>query len=460
MVPPLEIPEFVSANPRLASAFNKYVGAEQKKLNKEDEKIQKQDAAIKLVQDFKSRVNGVRDSMQPFKTVSDFRELKGISSQEDILKVSSIDKAIAKPGTYEFEVLSLANSDSIMTYGFPDKDRSEVGVGYVSFKTPDGAVKDIYINSENNTLDGVAATINGANVGVTALVVNDGTDADNPWRLVISGKQTGWRHDYEWPKFYMVDGDLDLDVDRNRDAASAVLKINGHPIMADENKLKDLLPGVNIDLKKAQPGQTVTLNIAPDFEKISGKAGTMVEKINSALQFIQDQNKLDKDSRKDPSKSLGGDVLLQTIEQRMRNVIQRTQNQLPSRDVQRLSDVGIQFTRQGTLSFEAEKFQKKLESNFEEVEALFSGTGPMGGFAVEMINLVEGVTRSGDGMMSLREKTMKDKVSDLEKRKEKAEAAVQKKIEKMKIEFGKAEAATEQMQQIQGQLAGMGGGAH
>lgn len=455
---PLEIPDFVSGNPRLMSAFNKFVSVEQKKLAKTDEKIKREDNTLKLVQDFKSRVTGIRESMIPFKTVSDFRELKGTSSSEEILNVSNIDKTLAKPGSYEFEVISLANADSIMTHGFPDKDSSEVGVGYVSFKTPDGVVKDIYINSDNNTLEGVVASINQANVGVNALVVNDGTDADNPWRIVISGKHTGWRHDYEWPKFYMVDGDLDLDVDRNRDAASAVLKVNGHPIMADENKLKDLLPGVSIDLKKAQPGQTVTLNIAPDYEKISGKASNMVEKINGALQFILDQNKLDKDSRKDPSKALGGDGTLRMIESKMRNLLLRTQNQIEAHDVKRLSDVGIQFNRNGTLDFQPEKFQKKLESNFEEVEALFSGTGPLGGFAAEMITLVDGVTRSGDGAMSLREKTIKNKINDIERRKEREELAVQKKIEKIKIDFGKAEAAMEKMQQISGNLnASMGG---
>jgi flagellar hook-associated protein 2 len=455
---PLDIPDYVSGNPRLASAFNKYVNAEQKKLAKAEEKIARQDGEIKLVQEFKGRVNSIKESMQPFKTVSDFRELKGISSQEEILKVTSIDKNIAKPGSYEFEVLSLANSDSIMTHGFPDKDKSEVGVGYVTFKTPEGAVKDIYINSDNNTLEGVASSINQAGVGVSAMVVNDGTDAENPWRLVISGKSTGWRHDYDWPKFYMVDGDLDLDIDRNRDAASAVIKINGHPIMADENKLKDLLPGVNIDLLKAQPGQSISVTIEPDFEKISGKAGTMVEKINSTLQFIHDQNNLDKDSRKDPSKALGGDVLLQTIESRMKSLIQRTQNQIPAQAVRRLSDVGIEFTRQGTLSFNGEKFQKNLETNFEEVEALFSGTGPMGGFAAEMITLVDGITRSGDGMMTLRERTMKDKVTDLEKRRDREEQNIQKKIDKMRIDFGRAESAMEEMQQIRANMGAINAG--
>lgn len=453
----LEIPDFVSGNPRLSSAFSKYVSSEQKRLAKSEEKVQKEDAQLKLVQDFKSKVNSIRETMQPFRSVADFRELKGSSSAEDIVKVSSIDKSIAKPGTYEFEVLSLANSDSIMTFGFPDKDKSEVGVGYVSFKAPDGTVKDIYINSDNNTLEGVASAINQARVGVNAMVVNDGTDSDKPWRLVVSGNKTGWRHDYEWPKFYMVDGDMDLDVDRNRDAASAVIKINGNPIMTDENKIKDLIPGVNIDLKKAQPGQVVTLSIAPDFEKISGKAGSMVEKINAALQFIQDQNKLTKDSRNDPSKALGGDVVLQSIESRLRNLIQQAHNSMEDSQIQRLSDVGIQFNRNGTLSFDGEKFQKKLESDFEGVESLFSGSGAVGGFASDMIAIVDGITRSGDGMMTMREKTIQDKKADLVARKNREEQNIQKKIEKMKMDFSKAEAAAEKMKQTQASL-GIGGG--
>ena len=302
-MPPLEVPELSSGNPQLQRALEKIVRLEQKGVDKFDEKIQKVDQKLNIIKDLKTKFSELRDAAKPFKSVSDFRDLKGDSSAPDLLKVGAIDKEKAKPGSYTFEVMELAEAPSLMTYGFPDKDKTEVGVGYVSFTTPEGETKDIYIDSDNNTLEGIAAKINSAGVGVKATVINDGTDADEPWRLVLTGEKTGWRNDVEWAEFNFLDGDMDLDHDRARPARSAAIKFNGQPMYVDENKLKDLVPGVTMDLISAKPGQTINVEIKTDTEKVEGKAKTMVDKLNAVLTAVQSQFQLNGDSRKDPSKA-------------------------------------------------------------------------------------------------------------------------------------------------------------
>ncbi len=449
---PLDIQELNTNNVGLARGFEKVAQAENKKLTKFDEKTGKVDNQLKLVREIKDKFAGIRDALVPFKTPNDFRDLKGTSSHEDTLKVTSIDKALAQPGTYDIEVMNLANTDSIMTYGFETRDKSEVGVGYIAFNTPEGETKEVYINSDNNTLDGVAATINAAKLGIKAYVVNDGTDADEPWRLVISGEKTGWRKDYEYPEIYLLDGDLDFDIDRTRDAQSAIIKFNGQPIMADENLIKDLLPGVNINLKDAKPGQIVKLDIEPDYEKIGEKAKNFVDKMNEVLGFIQNQNKLGKDSHKDPTKALGGDVVLKSLESRMRSIIQLTENDFEGAvNIQRLQDVGIVFNRNGTLDFDDKKFQKQLESNFDEVAGLFAGSGPLGGFANRMLELVDGVTRTGDGIMTIREEALKSRLDRNEQDKERATTRANERMERVRKQFSRADSALQQLQNVQAQ---------
>jgi flagellar hook-associated protein 2 len=430
--------------------------AEQKPMQRIETRAKKAENSLELVKDFKKRVNDIKTSLMSFRNVKDFREYKGISSDPSILDAGAIDKTKAQVGKYDFEVLNLANTDSIMTYGFEDPEKSEVGVGYIKFKTPEGETKEVYINTENNTLNGVASSINQANLGVKAYVVNDGTDASEPWRLVISGDKTGWKQDFEWPTFYMLDGDLELDTERSRDAKSAIVRFNGHPIMLDENKVKDLLPGVNIDLKNARPGQPVFFEVAPDVQKIREKVQKFVDSTNAALQFIQDQNKLDSKSYGDPKKALGGDVTIQALESRIRSLIQDTQN-TGSKSVQRLSDVGIEFNRNGLLNFNGEKFDKKLEDNFDDVALLVSGSGGLDGFANEMISLVDGVVRSGDGLITLREGNLQRQVDQLNRQKEVEEDRVQKKLERVKSQFARAEGAIEQMRSMAGSLGGGAG---
>jgi flagellar hook-associated protein 2 len=441
---PLEVPELGTSNMQLAKAFEKVGRLEQKSLAKFDEKTQKVEGQLKLVGDLKGRFSKIKEALTPFRTPGDFRELKGSSSSPEVLDVSGIDKSKAAVGTYEFEVLNLANTNSIMTYGMADRDKSEVGVGYISFKTPAGEEREVYIGSDNNTLDGVAASINKANLGVTAYVVNDGTDADEPWRLVVAGQGTGWRENFEWPEFYLLDGDLEFDKERIREAKSAVIRFNGQPVMADENTLKELLPGVNIDLKDAQPGRTIKVDIKPDIEVIKERAKGFVDGMNEVLSFIQTQNALGPDSYKDPTKALGGDVGLKAIESRMRNIIQLTTNERPSQFT-RLRDLGITFNRNGTLDYEPNKLQKALEDDFDGVSSFFAGSSPLTGFANEMIGLVDGAIRRGDGLVTIKEASLKTRLEKVEKDRDNATDRAQKRLEKIKTQFVRADAAMADM---------------
>src|SRR5690606_15115616 len=104
-------------------------------------------------------------------------------------------------GSWNVEVVQLAQKASVVTNGFPDKDQSEIGTGYFKFDTPDGP-KEIYINGENSTLEAAANTINSAGIGVKASVINDRKDPDNPFRLMISGDNVGGDSRIEFPTLY------------------------------------------------------------------------------------------------------------------------------------------------------------------------------------------------------------------------------------------------------------------
>jgi flagellar hook-associated protein 2 len=450
----LEVPDLAGGNPQLQKAMVKIVKAEQRPLDKLDQTKQKIENRLGLVKDFKARATEADDALKPFKTPKDFKELKGLSSHPDILTVGAIDKELASVGTYDVEVMQTANTNSVSTYGFPDRDKSEVGIGYVTFETAMGETKSVWINSENNTLDGLAKTINSAKVGVRALVVNDGSDADEPWRIIMTGEKTGWKNDITWPEFHMLDGDLDLDIDRSREAQSAIVKVNGEPLMADSNKVTEILPGVTFNLREAKPGTKINLEIMPDYEKIEEKAKKMVEKLNAVLSFIQDQNKLDAKSHKDPKKALGGDVTLTSVESRLRTIVQKTESQLEETQVRQLRDLGITFNRGGTLEYDGKKFQSRLETNFEEVVTFFTGMledgSVMGGFANEASSLLHGVYRPYDGLATIQEKGADEKLRRLDRDVERATERAQAKVDRSKIQLGKAEAAIQEMQNMGG----------
>ncbi len=459
-MPPLEVPELPSGNPQLQKAINKIVRLEQRPIDKVDEKIAQVDNKMNLVKDLKTKFTDIKTALTPFKSVKDFRDLKAFSSHPEIVNPSSIDKDKALPGTFELEVVNLAQSASLMTTGVSDRDQTELGVGWITFRTPEGGSQDIYINSENNTLDGIARTVNNAGLGVRAQVVNDGTDSDEPWRLILYSEKTGWKNDYEWADFNFLDGDIELDRYRQREATSAVIKVNGQPLYVDENSVKDMLPGVTLDLKKAAEGQIVKIEVKPDVEKIETRAKELVDKLNGVLTFFQQQSQLDGQSRKDPKKALAGDTSLQAIQYKMRDLLQKSNAPLDEGGaVTRLGDIGIAFNKSGTLDYDGKKFQSALEKNFEEVARLVSGDSPLNGFANEMTRLVDGVVRTGDGLITLREKGFTSAKERLEKEKESKTVRAENRIKRAQLQFGRAEQAMQQMQQMGGALGASIGAA-
>jgi len=94
----------------------------------------------------------------------------------------------ALAGSYAVTVSQLAAAQSVASQGYANETDS-VGTGTITITTG-GTATPITIDSSNDTLDGVAAAINSANLGVTAQVFNTGL-AGAPYRLEVTSNSTG-----------------------------------------------------------------------------------------------------------------------------------------------------------------------------------------------------------------------------------------------------------------------------
>ncbi len=93
-------------------------------------------------------------------------------------------------GTYTVNVDSLAAAQITASQGYTS-DTAGVGDGTFSISVNGGTAIPITINSTNDTLSGLATAINGANLGVTAEVVNTGVAPGAPYRLELLSNSTG-----------------------------------------------------------------------------------------------------------------------------------------------------------------------------------------------------------------------------------------------------------------------------
>ena len=363
-----------------------------------------------------------------------------------------MDPAVAVTGEWQVEVLQLAQKPGAKSNGFPDKDSTQIGVGYLRFNTPAGQ-KDIYINQGNSTLEGIAGAVNSAGIGMRAMVVTDKADKDNPFRLMVTGLQTGDENQVEFPTVYMLDGDQDLYFENSNAAQNAKIKVDGFEMEVPENKVSDIIPGVTLDLKQAAPGRPIRINVKEDLEVISGKIKGFVDAYNAALGFIQGQHKLQKGSDgKEHLGPLGGDGLVRSIESSLRRVILNPQYGLPT-DIQRIGELGIEFNRNGTLNFNQEKFNKVLAANPGNVSVFLRGDCGNLGFVPTVKREVNNLINSTSGPIANRKRSVQQKVDSINKRIEDKERQLTRREETLRRQFSDLEG---KMSQLQSQGAAVG----
>lgn len=414
----------------------------------------KQGDKLKLVTDLETKVTDITKNLSELTSTNGFSDKKFVSGDPNVID-GQVDPLSAIPGDYAIEVVQLAQKPAAISNGFPDKDQTQMGVGYIKFNTPDGT-KEIYINGSNSTLEGVVNQINSANVGLKAQVMQDRKDPENPYRIMISGLATGSDKQVTFPKIYLLDGDQDMYFDQSRPAQNAKVKVDGFEIEVPENKVADLIPGVTLDLKSAAPGREIRMAVKENLEVISGKIKSFVDAYNAALDFIQKQNKLQAgDGGKTPKLGpLGGDGMLRTIESNLRRVILNPQMGVES-PIHRVNELGIEFNRNGTLNFNQDKFNKVLNGNPQGVAAFFRGDGFNTGFVSTVKREIGNLLNGQYGVISNRKKGLDDKIKHINDRIETKERQLEKKEEGLRKKFADLEGKMSELQAQQAKFAAM-----
>jgi flagellar hook-associated protein 2 len=408
-----------------------------------------------LVQQLTTLVESMRGEILKNKNARSLRELAINTGDNKDINVTA-DKNVADPGKYQLEVVQLAQKSSAFSNGVEDKDKTYIGVGYIKAILPNGEKKEIYVDEKHANLTGIAKLINSdSELGMKATVVNDGKGEDEPWRLMISMSETGDNNKVEFPYLYLVDGEVDLYFEQERPAQDAKIKLDGFEIEVPSNKVTDVIPGVTIDLKKAKPGEEITVEITEDVQKIGGKINGLVENINSVLKFIKEQNSLDE--KTDTSRTLGGDSTLTTIESRIRSAVFATIQ--TDAGPMRIGDLGLTFQRDGLLKLDQAKFESALSKNYKAVTQVLTGKySPGGGKTNGFIDILDDTAKvlltQPNGVLPNRKGGLQSQMNQIDRQIANRQRIIQQKEEVLKAKFARLE---ETISKIRGQGAGLAG---
>ena len=406
---------------------------------------------LELLEQLMGLVGELRAELAEKQLRKSFIELKADFPQ-DLVNVS-VDQNVAQPMSHQLEVIQLARQSSVISSGFKDPDQSYLGVGFFSYQTADGREQEIYIDSEHGSPRRVVELINGdAQNNMMAQVFNDGKGGDSPWRIIISFMDTGVDSNVSFPNFYFVDGEEDFFLASERNAQNAKVKIGGFELESEDNKLVDVIPGVTIELKRADPENEFSINISDDVQKTTEKISSFVDKINHIFGFITEQNAINAES--DTSRTLGGDITLSNLERKFRSVIFRFHE--THQGQRRIGDLGITFQRSGQLQLDLEKLEAMLNKSPQMVNRIVHGVIENGvqrqGFIRDVIGIAEGVLRSPDGMLSSRKKGIQSRIKQIDSNIERKQRVLEQKEKDLKNKFARLEGT---ISRIKSQEAGL-----
>lgn len=418
----------------------------------------KKEEKLKLVTELETKINEITKNLDELTGAGGFMDKKFISGDVNVVD-GTVDPKNAIPGEWSVEVVELAQRPGALSMGFPDRNISETGVGYMKFETPQGT-KEVYVGGGNTTLDAIAQKINRSGTGVRASVLNDRRDRENPFKLLVTGLKTGDDKDIQFPIVYMLDGDADFQFEEKIAAKNAKVKIDGFEVELPENESPDVIPGVMLDFKASAPGRPIKIRVKENLEVITGKVKTFVDSYNAALNFIQDQHKLKGNGANAKLGPLGGDSLIRSVESTLRRLILNPVLG-PEASVKRVGDLGIEFNRNGSLNFDQQKFSKELNAHPDAVSFFLRGDGFSFGFIPMIKREIAALTNVNTGTLGIRKKGMNTQIQQVNDRIERKERQLEKREDGLRRKFTDLESKMSKMQaqmaQFQGAMKQQGG---
>ncbi len=268
---------------------------------------------LSIFRSINTKLSVLRTAAQDLTLSSNFNIRSAKVSDESVLKVTANDSA--PMGSYQISVTKLAKHHSIKSNEFTT-DGEDLDVG--SKVKINGKIYELAGDGENVNNEAILTNlmnqINGdQEASVTASLIRT---SSNGITLVLTSKESGTANLVEFDEI-SEDPEIPPANQFNFTLATAAqdaeLTINGVTVTSSSNQLNDVLPGVNLTLLKE--GESATVDIAKDVDKIAEKIDAFVKAYNDVINTIRSNNS--------EGKNLQGDSTLRSLQSHLFNIFNR-----------------------------------------------------------------------------------------------------------------------------------------
>lgn len=254
--------------------------------------------------------------------------------------------------SFTVDVTQLAQGQRLLSQGVTDENKTSIGTGALTVSATDGATYDLKIT--DGTLDGIAKTINEAEIGITAKVV---LGKDGQFRLELTGPN-GAENSFKLsgiaalafdPKDKTKSGAMTLE----QEAKDAIYSISGGK--------SETSPGNTIMTKDGTPltlyaTGTNSFKVPFGLNRVVEASQTLADSLNELMTNIDDLTA--SDGLLSASGTVAKNLKSQTLAALQQNFAGTN-----------LASVGVTSLKDGSIAVDVEKLQEAYADNPEAVRS-------------------------------------------------------------------------------------------
>jgi len=355
--------------------------------------LQAQDTALST---FGTHLASLASSLQALTDFSGvFASKQGSSSDNNVVALTSASN-LATAGSHTILVNHLAQTSS--QYSDRITNASDTLSGSLTIQIGSGQSQTVTIDSSNNTLQLLAASINAASMGVTASVVKD----TNGSRLSLVSNNSGATGQITLSGSINDDTTgSSLSFQQGQQGLDASLNVDGLDTTSGSNTVTGIIPGVTFQLLSvsANSNQPVQAQITNDNSSIEQAMSAFVNAYNAVISDIKTQEGKDSSGNPEP---LYGDPTIALIQNQL------TQGLLSGTvggSIKSLQQLGISVDQFGKLTLDANALGNALNTNFNDIQGFLQNSDSFGQTFTKVLNGLSSTSTKGVLYLALQQNT-------------------------------------------------------
>ncbi|RUR19775.1 flagellar hook protein FliD [Legionella sp. km535] len=342
-----------------------------------DKQLTNVNTELSAIGQLKSYLSNFQASLTKLSDLSQFYNMKYSMSDQDYFSTSITPQAVKS--SYQIEIQKLAQQQSLASNYMTNTGSGTMTINFGTYNgdktvfTPNATATplSVTIAPGSDSLAAVRDAINNAGTSVTASIVQDNTGS----RLTLTSSKTGENYAMK------ITGDIAaLNYDPTAGinaltetigAQNSLVKINGLTLSQSSNQLQDAIAGVTLNLKKAEIGKQITLNVDDNKDQLSSLVNDFIKQYNDTMTFLT--NLTGYNSTTKQSGVFQGDPQFRSLKLNLNKWATSPIN-TGSSPIKSLADLGITTNKQGLLEINQDKYKKILDTNYKDIGSLFAKT--------------------------------------------------------------------------------------